>query len=114
MKVPRGVGANPVDVSAYSKNGVGVLRRAYRYVADVRISAISPLTGPLSEEAAIALTGTGFSGATSVNFGAIQATNLVVVSDTQLTAVTPAGATLERLRSPSPPSGSWTVKNGFT
>ena len=37
------------------------------------------------------ITGTGFTGATAVDFGTTAATNLTVVSDTQITATSPAG-----------------------
>jgi hypothetical protein len=39
----------------------------------------------------VTLTGTGFTGATSVRFGGQPATSVVVVSDTSITCVTPAG-----------------------
>ena len=37
------------------------------------------------------ITGTGFTGATAVDFGTTPATNLTVVSDTSITADSPAG-----------------------
>ena len=37
------------------------------------------------------ITGTGFTGATAVDFGTTAATNLTVVSDTTITADSPAG-----------------------
>jgi hypothetical protein len=64
------------------------------------VSNVSPKSGPVSGGTAITITGTGFvSGATVVigqgngaGTGAIPATNVVVVSSTQITAVTGGGA----------------------
>ena len=39
----------------------------------------------------VTISGTNFTGATSVTFGGIPATNVIVVSSTQITAITPAG-----------------------
>jgi IPT/TIG domain len=63
------------------------------------VSGVSPNTGPLKGGTAITITGTGFvNGATVVigqgsgaGSGAIAATNVVVVSPTEITAVTGAG-----------------------
>ena len=40
----------------------------------------------------VTVTGTGFTGATGVNFGQVAASNLAVASDTQLTVTSPPGA----------------------
>jgi hypothetical protein len=55
------------------------------------IGALFPSTGPTSGGTAVTITGTGFTGATSVTFGGIAASNITVVSDTQLTVTAPAG-----------------------
>ena len=64
------------------------------------VSAVSPSSGPVTGGTAITITGTNFvSGATVVigqghmtGAGAIAATNVVVVSSTEITAVTGGGA----------------------
>jgi hypothetical protein len=64
------------------------------------VSAVSPNSGPVTGGTAITITGTGFpTGATVVigqgsgaGAGAIAATNVKVVSSTQITAVTGGGA----------------------
>ena len=47
---------------------------------------VRPLGGTL-----VTITGTGFTGATAVDFGTTAATNLTVVNDTTITADSPAG-----------------------
>ena len=69
-------------------------------VLPLTVSAVSPNSGPTSGGTAITITGTGFvTGATveigqgnGAGTGAIAATNVVVVSATQITAVTGGGA----------------------
>ncbi|MEV7683930.1 IPT/TIG domain-containing protein [Streptomyces sp. NPDC088341] len=55
------------------------------------VSALSPASGPTTGGTSVAVTGTGFTGATAVRFGAVAATIFSVVSDTLISAVTPAG-----------------------
>ena len=43
----RGPAAGSVDVRVYGRGRGGVLRRAYRYVEDMRVTDVAPLTGPL-------------------------------------------------------------------
>lgn len=88
--VPRGAVADLVDVTVYSKNGVGSLRRAYRYVEALKLTALAPPTGPIAGGTAVTFTGAGFSGATEVRFGATAGTALAVASDTSLTVTSPA------------------------
>src|SRR6185437_5148087 len=55
------------------------------------VTAISPTTGPVGGGTLVTVTGTGFTGATSVNFGGTTAVP-TVVSDTSLTVTSPAHA----------------------
>ena len=54
------------------------------------VSAISPAYGVTAGGTAVTLTGSSFTGATAVSLGGTAATNVTVVSDTSLTATTPA------------------------
>jgi hypothetical protein len=58
----------------------------------VTVTAINPDTGPVVGGTNVTVTGTGFTGATGVNFGQVVAQNLVVASDTQLTVTSPQAA----------------------
>jgi hypothetical protein len=53
------------------------------------ITSFDPTSGPVGTS--VTVTGTGFTGATSVSFGAFAATSYTVDSDTQITAVVPSG-----------------------
>ena len=56
------------------------------------ISGISPSSGPISGGTVVTLTGTYFAGATKVRFNMSDATNLNVVSDSQIICTTPPEA----------------------
>src|SRR5450432_1751529 len=55
------------------------------------ITSISPGSGPTSGGTAVTITGTNFTGATTVLFGTASATNIVLVSSTTITATSPPG-----------------------
>lgn len=90
--VPRGAVADLVDVTVYSKNGVGNLRRYYRYVASLALAGLSPPTGPVAGGTVVTFTGAGFEGTTEVRFGASAGTALGVASGSSLTVTSPAAA----------------------
>ena len=54
------------------------------------ITGMTPITGPESGGTPVTITGTGFTGSTGVTFDGLPATSFVVVSDTEITAVSPA------------------------
>jgi hypothetical protein len=57
------------------------------------VSNVSPTSGAVSGGTNVTITGTGFCDTpTSVSFGTNAATNVVVVTDTQITATSPAGS----------------------
>jgi hypothetical protein len=57
------------------------------------VTSISPAAGDTSGGTSVTITGIGFTGATSVAFGSTPAGSFTVVSDTSITAVSPAGTT---------------------
>ncbi len=63
----------------------------YTYVPVPAFNSINPNQGSTGGGTTVTLTGSGFTGATAVNFGSTPATSFTVNSDTQITAVTPAG-----------------------
>ena len=75
------------------------------------LTAISPATGPVGT--LVTLTGTNFTGATSVSFNGIAATSFTVVSATSLTATVPAGAATGKV-SVTTPGGSAGSTGSFT
>jgi len=56
------------------------------------VSKLSPSSGSTAGGNTVTITGSGFTGATKVAFGAVAATSFKVVSDTEITAVAPAQA----------------------
>jgi IPT/TIG domain len=55
------------------------------------VTAVEPAEGPQTGGATVTITGTGFTGATAVDFGANAAKSFEVESDTSITAESPAG-----------------------
>ncbi len=56
------------------------------------VTGVAPSSGPPAGGTTVTVTGVGFTGATRVRFGSVVASSFVVVSDTQITAVSPAQA----------------------
>jgi hypothetical protein len=56
------------------------------------VSGVSPSSGLTSGGSTVVITGCGFTGATSVQFGTLAAASFTIDSDTQVTAVSPAHA----------------------
>ncbi|TXI02102.1 MAG: hypothetical protein E6Q76_16095, partial [Rhizobium sp.] len=57
------------------------------------VTSVSPASGPIAGGTSVTLTGTGFSGATAVHFGATNATSFTVNSDSSITMTSPASST---------------------
>ena len=55
------------------------------------VTGLSPTSGPVAGGTLVTITGTGFTGATAVDFGTTAATDVTVVNDTTITADSPAG-----------------------
>jgi hypothetical protein len=55
------------------------------------VSGLSPSTGPASGGTPVTITGTGFTGATMVRFGAAAGTSLTIISPTKITVISPSG-----------------------
>ncbi|WP_211174005.1 IPT/TIG domain-containing protein [Pseudonocardia xinjiangensis] len=75
-----------VTTPAGSTNGL-----FYEYVAAPGVTAIVPAEGPTTGGTATTITGTDLTGTTEVTFDGVPA-SFVVVSPTEMSAVTPAGA----------------------
>ncbi len=84
--------AGVVDVTVGDPEGNGTLPAGYTYLAvALNATTITPGEGPDSGGTPVTLTGTGLLGVTDVSFGDVPATGVTVVSDTELTAISPAG-----------------------
>ena len=56
------------------------------------VTGVSPAAGPLAGGTSVTISGSDFTGASAVDFGATAATSFTVDSDTQITATAPAGS----------------------
>ena len=83
-------------------------------VSEPTISAVNPNTGAITGGTAITITGTNLTGASSVRVGSGYATSVVVVNDTTVTAVTPAGTAGAKNVSLTTAGGIATLTGGFT
>ncbi|WAC04627.1 MAG: IPT/TIG domain-containing protein [Methanoregula sp.] len=86
--------AGAVDVVITAPGGTATGTGAYTYVAPTvpTFGSILPTSGTTAGGTGVTITGTGFTGATAVMFGGTAATSFTVVSDTSITATTPAHA----------------------
>jgi len=56
------------------------------------VTALSPPAGAVIGGTAVTITGSGFTGATEVDFGGVKAPRMTVDSDSEITATSPGGA----------------------
>ncbi|MGR3932652.1 IPT/TIG domain-containing protein [Streptomyces sp. BRA346] len=77
------------------------------------VTSVSPAQGAPAGGTPVTITGSGFTGATAVRFGSSLATNVTVVSSTQITARTPAGTGTVKV-TVTGPSGTSTQNVFFT
>ena len=89
---PGGIGS--VDVTVTTPAGVSAVSPVARFTyspAPPELVHIQPSSGKVQGGDDVVLTGSGFMGATAVNFGSNTAPNFTTISDTQITAESPAG-----------------------
>jgi hypothetical protein len=86
--VPAGAVTAPIKITT-AKNGVGKSSTSFK-VTVLGITSVTPNTGTVGDQVIIA--GSGFTGATNVQFNGVDAT-FFVGADDQITAIVPTGAT---------------------
>jgi hypothetical protein len=88
-------GTGTVNVTVTTPAGTSATSPAdqftYTVTAAPTVTGLSPNSGPEAGGTMVTITGSGFTGATAVDFGTVPATNVTVVSDTSITATSPAG-----------------------
>ncbi|MGA8726755.1 MAG: IPT/TIG domain-containing protein [Acidimicrobiales bacterium] len=90
VTVPAGASTGPVTVTVTTPGGSAT--GSYTYVNGPIVTSIFPTSGPTIGGTSVTITGSGFTGATAVDFGSNAATGVMVTSDTSITATSPAGA----------------------
>ncbi len=85
------VGQNTADIRVTTLAGESAITPAdvFTYVGPPQVTGINPKGGPVGGGTTVTITGSGFTGATAVNFGTVAGTAVTVASDTQLTVVSP-------------------------
>ena len=87
------LGANTVTVLVTAQDGSTTQTYTLTITRTAAsITGISPTVGSTLGGTSVVITGSGFTGATAVKFGATNATSFTVNSDTQITATAPATA----------------------
>ncbi|MFC9234774.1 IPT/TIG domain-containing protein [Streptomyces decoyicus] len=89
--VPAGAPGS-VTITVTTPGGSSALPSSYFYVNAPVLTGVAPLSGPLSGGNTVTLIGVHLLEATAVRFGTTAASAFSVISDTQITAVVPAGA----------------------
>jgi len=87
---PAGTGTVSVTVVTAS-NGSFTDPNAFTYVPAPTVTGVAPNSGPAKGGTSVTITGSNFSGATAVRFGANATGSFTVNSPTQITASSPAG-----------------------
>ena len=81
------VSPNDVWLTGYSGSAGSFRTLTENYCVPPAVTTITPTSG--QPGTSVTITGSGFLGATALNFGSAPATSFTVVSDTQITAVSP-------------------------
>ena len=106
--------AGPQKIVVTTPSGITTQNVTFTYLAPPTITNVSPASGPVAGGTKITITGTNFTGTTSVTVGAIAAKNVVVVSSSSITAITPANSVGPKGVGVTAPGGLVTRQNGFT
>ncbi|MGO9499742.1 MAG: IPT/TIG domain-containing protein [Solirubrobacteraceae bacterium] len=86
---PAGTGTVRVTVS--TRAGTSCSPAYFAYLPSPAVTGVSPSAGPAAGGTSVTITGSYFTNATAVDFGAAPATSFTVDSDSQITANAPAG-----------------------
>jgi len=83
-----------VDVTVSTPGGTSAKSGSdkYTYAAGPAITSVNPSRSGLAGGVSVNIFGSGFTGATEVDFGATKLTNFTIVSSNEITVTSPAGA----------------------
>src|SRR6202042_2901582 len=86
---PAGSGTANVTVTTPGGTSAASADAQFTYLA---VTGVDPGSGPEDGGTGVTIAGSGFTGATAVGFGSVPASDVSVVSGTQITATSPAGS----------------------
>jgi hypothetical protein len=105
--------AGIVDITVTANGGTSATGAADQFTYSAApaptVTAIGLNIGSVNGASSVTITGTGFTGATAVNFGSTAATSFIVVSDTTIFASTPAEIAATIDVTVKTPSGTSTI-----
>jgi hypothetical protein len=104
-------GATTGKIGVTNSGGTGFSANDFTVIVAPSISSFAPTSGPVGTE--VTVSGSGFSGATQVDFNGLAASSFAVDSDSQIRADVPNGATTGPI-SVVNPAGSDTSTDDFT
>jgi hypothetical protein len=84
-------GTGTVNVTVTTPSDTSATSSADEFTYAPTVTGLSPSSGPGAGGTSVTITGTGFTGATAVDFGTTAATSFTVNSATSITAMSPAG-----------------------
>ena len=89
--IPPAHSPGTVQITVTTAAGTSATSANYVYVTPLVVTGVSPASGPTTGGTPVTITGTDFTNVSLVNFGSVPATSFTVDSDTQITAIAPAG-----------------------
>ncbi len=92
VKVPAGSSVGAVDVTLMTSKGSDKATGGYTYSDVLTVNGIAPSAGPSEGGTKVIIHGSGFAkGSVNVKIGALAASAVAVVSDSEIQAITPPG-----------------------
>jgi alpha-tubulin suppressor-like RCC1 family protein len=88
---PAGTGTVDIIVTTSSGTSAASAADRFTYIPPPIVTKVKPNKGPAAGGTSSTITGSDFTGATTVSFGALPASSFVVNSPTSITAIAPAG-----------------------
>jgi alpha-tubulin suppressor-like RCC1 family protein len=114
---PSGTGVVDVTVTTPTATSPPTAADRFTYQSPPVVTKVKPSKGPAAGGTTVTITGTGFSGATEVDFGEAAASGFTVNSPTSISAISPpaTGGSMDAIAVTTPNgTGASPAKHGFT
>ncbi|HEU5222494.1 MAG TPA: IPT/TIG domain-containing protein [Candidatus Lumbricidophila sp.] len=111
---PAGVGAVDVSVISSGQCGTGTAPGGFTYVPAPTLLSLTPNHGPASGGTTVTITGSNFTGATEVAIDGVPVASFTVLSDSQISFVTPLHVAETVDVSVTAAGGTGTLPNSYT
>jgi len=105
--------AGSASILVTTPGGTNAANTLYAYESGVVITSVAPDNGSTEGGTIITITGSGFTGATSVTIGGQACTNLIVISDSILTCTSPPGVPGNATIEITTPAGATTAPTEY-